>query len=242
MIVLRRLGNVRRELSRAVKDSKDAKEFARIAQENYDEAADVASNSGGPSDARTAIYNWREKSRWALSTPKPDAFPDAKDAFQVQQSLKKESGPVVVPPVQLGMGIVLLRNEGAHESERERKGSAEKAFIESGELLNQALTDLARDEKGLKDKEKNLKRWAEINYALGTALVGQAVLSAKKRRAELEEQARQTFQKVLNTYKSAGIVRDTCQDLIAIKEAVGRSKFVDECMALFRDNWHPESL
>ena len=61
-------------------------------------------------------------------------------------------------------------------------------------------------------------------------------------KGDLEKQARQTYEKVLSTYKSAGFVRDTFQDLIAIKEAVGRSKFVDECLALFRENWHPESL
>ncbi len=238
VIVLRRLGNVCRELHRASEDTKGAKKFLALADDNYDEAINLA----GEGDATATIYDWLESSRLTLATATSGRFPDAPAALNAQQDLVDKTRPLVVPPVQLLMGIVLLRNKEAYKLGKHGLDSPEKAFGRAEELFDQALTDLAEDEKGLDDKAKDLKRWAEINYALGTAFVGQAVLAEKNRRGELEEQARQTYEKVLNTYRSPGFVRDTYHDLIAIQEAVGPSKFVDECLALFRDNWHPESL
>lgn len=251
VIALRRLGNVYQELHRASEDTKGAEKFLRLAEDNYNEAKEITGDGDQTFDARTTNYDWLERSRLGLAQvsqltkkkdAKPYSFPGADSALAVPQILEDGRSPPVVPPVELTMGMVLLWDKDAYASEGHDLDSPEKAFSRAEELLDQALTNLSKDEMGLDDKAKDLKRRAEINYALGTALVGQAVSVDEAKRDGIGKRARDKYKEVLSEYTSPGIVRDTFQDLIAIREAIGPSNVVDECLALFRDQWSPEAL
>ena len=236
IIALRRLGNVSRDLLRATDNGKDAENLLRVADESYDEALSLALEG----DARAVIYDWLERTRLALAAAPSGRFPDAQAALNAQQDLVDKSSPLVVPPVELVMGIVLLRNEDAYQLEKHDIKSPKKAFDKAEKLLAHALSDLAKKERGSDGKSKDLKRRAEIGYALETARVGLALSADKAAQREYRKRTRKAYEELLGTYTGPGFVRDTVADLIAIRDGVGSFKLVDDSIGRFSKIWHPD--
>ncbi|MDJ0944257.1 MAG: hypothetical protein QNJ30_12365 [Kiloniellales bacterium] len=243
VIALRRLANVNRELSRALTDLKQDEAAIRVsrqAEEGYLEAGKVAPAD----DARTTIYDWLERTRSASAMPNSarGSFPGAQVPSNAEKQLENENKPLVVPPVETEIGIVLLRQKDAYKFEGHQLDSPATAFRAAIGKLEKELNKLKQKEKKLDETARDLKRAAELNYALGTALVGLAVSDGKGKTDENSKKARKILERTLNDFPSPGFIRDTYEDLAAMQGAIEKPKLIDEFLSLFRKKWPPEML